>query len=163
MALQFDLLCSSPLWGDEALWQQLFAPVCARAGDALQISGDAECAVMLADDETIAALNEKWRGKKSPTNVLSFPADKHARAHGQLGDIVLSFETLKRESAAQGKDMAHHARHLFLHGLLHLCGHDHETEAEASVMEALEHKILLELGDPAPYEEDVQGGTQIRQ
>ncbi len=163
MALHLDLMTSSPLWGDIERWQHAFAQVCDTAGCILADGQDAECAVMLADDTTIQSLNNKWRGKNSPTNVLSFPTDAVSRAQGQLGDIILSYETLERESLSQNKELTHHARHLFLHGLLHLYGYDHETEAEAEIMEALEHKILLALGDPAPYEGEVQGGTQTRQ
>ena len=79
------------------------------------------------------ALNRDWRGKDKPTNVLSFPAPPPPGAPGprHLGDIVLAYETLAREAAAEGKALADHAAHLVVHGVLHLLGYDHEAEAEA--------------------------------
>ena len=104
-----------------------------------------EMTVVLADDAFVKELNGTYRGKNKPTNVLSFPSDSH------LGDVVLAFETVEREAAEQGKSFKAHATHLLVHGTLHLLGHDHEQEAEAEEMEALEVKILKKLGVANPY------------
>lgn len=105
--------------------------------------------ILLTDDDSVAALNERFRGKAGPTNVLSFPAPDNPEDH--LGDIALAYGVCAREAAEQGKPLAHHLQHLVAHGVLHLLGYDHLTEAEAEEMEALERRILAGLGVPDPY------------
>jgi len=73
-----------------------------------------------------------------------------------LGDIALAEETIIREAADQGTPLAHHVQHLVVHGLLHLLGYDHETPGEAEDMEALEIKILADLGIDNPYTGELQ-------
>ncbi len=68
-----------------------------------------------------------------------------------LGDVVLAFETAAREADEQGKPLSDHLSHLIVHGVLHLLGYDHATEAEAVAMELLETSILASLGVPDPY------------
>jgi probable rRNA maturation factor len=130
----------------------------ARAAEAAlavtyEASGDYEASVMLTDDAHIQELNRTWRGKDKPTNVLSFPAPEQPGATGprHLGDIALAYETLVRESEDESKELAHHFAHLIVHGVLHLLGYDHEVEAEAEIMEALEVKALATLGIADPY------------
>ena len=106
-------------------------------------------AILLADDERLAALNAGFRSKAGPTNVLSFPAP--ANPEGWLGDLALAYGTCVREAEAQGKHLEHHLQHLVAHGVLHLVGYDHEGDSEAEIMEALEVKILEGLGAPDPY------------
>ncbi len=117
--------------------------------------GEVEVSVLLADDTTVRELNRTWRGKDKPTNVLSFPAapqPRHAEAALPLGDVVLAYETMVRESEEQGKLLQNHLVHLLVHGTLHLVGQDHETGlAEAEAMEALEVAALATLGIPDPY------------
>ena len=105
--------------------------------------------LLLADDAAVRELNAQWREQDKPTNVLSFPAPPTTAPH--LGDVALAFETCAREAAEQDKPLAHHLAHLVAHGVLHLLGWDHETDAEASEMEALERRILADLGVPDPY------------
>lgn len=114
-----------------------------------------ETAFLFTGDNAVAALNAKWRGRAHATNVLSFPAKNvktPAREARPLGDVVLASGVVTREAAAQGKTLPHHATHLIVHGLLHLLGHDHETEIEAATMENLETEILKGLGVPDPYD-----------
>jgi probable rRNA maturation factor len=114
----------------------------------------AELSIVLGDDTLVRALNQQWRGQDKPTNVLSFPAQSAALspdAPRLLGDIVLAFETLEAEATAQGKPLAHHLRHLVVHGVLHLVGFDHEAAGEAERMEAVEVAVLAKLGVPNPY------------
>ena len=124
---------------------------CARkaACAALASREDGSVAILLADDEAIRELNREWRGQDKPTNVLSFPAPVTAAPH--LGDVALAYETCAREAAEQGKPLKHHLAHLVAHGVLHLVGWDHQTDAEADRMEALERDILARIGVPDPY------------
>jgi len=117
-------------------------------------SAAVEVSVVLADDATVRALNRDHRGKDKPTNVLSFPigGDGGPAAPMMLGDVVLACETVTAEAAAQGKSVADHLRHLVVHGVLHLAGHDHEDDAAAERMERLETRILADLGVGDPYE-----------
>ena len=89
------------------------------------------------------------------TNVLSFPANPPPGTPGRqpLGDVALAFGTVAREAESESKTLADHATHLIVHGVLHLLGYDHETEAEAEIMEALEVETLARLGIADPYRE----------
>jgi probable rRNA maturation factor len=115
-----------------------------------------ELGIMLTDNAGQQQLNQKYRGKRAPTNVLAFPSwDRSTRlpcgAPLLLGDVVLALEMVEREAADQGKTFADHFRHLVVHGILHLLGWDHQGEAAAAEMEALEISILAKLGVPDPY------------
>lgn len=138
----------------EAVIQRAIA---AAAGSVDDDVAEAEVAVMLTDDQGIRTLNSNWRGIDKPTNVLSFPAlqPEGARKPGDaprmLGDIAIAFETMRREADEEQKPFDHHLSHLAVHGFLHLVGYDHENDADAEEMEALEREILAELGIPDPY------------
>ena len=110
--------------------------------------GDA-VTILLTDDDSVRDLNARFRGKDYATNVLSFPAPQNPEGH--LGDIALAVGVCAREAAEQGKPHVHHLQHLVAHGVLHLLGYDHETDAEAEHMEGLERVILAGLGVPDPY------------
>ncbi len=131
------------------------AAVAERAGaatlDEIAPTDDGEpgVAVLLTSDETLAELNQRFRGKAGPTNVLSFPASANPENH--LGDVALAHGVCVREAAEQGKSLEQHLAHLVVHGVLHLLGYDHETDGEAEAMEALERSILESLGVPDPY------------
>lgn len=124
-------------------------------GEAARIAAGARgnIAIVLTDDAAIAALNKRWRGQDKPTNVLSFPAQAMPGTGepAHLGDIVIAFETMAAEAARDAKPFAHHLAHLAVHGYLHLLGHDHETDRDASAMERLETQILARIGVPDPY------------
>ncbi|MCK2053260.1 rRNA maturation RNase YbeY [Methylobacterium sp. 37f] len=117
--------------------------------------GEVEISVLLTNDAAVQDLNRTWRGKDKPTNVLSFPAapqPTHPGVPRPLGDVVLAYDTMLRESAEQSKPLSDHLAHLLVHGTLHLLGQDHETgEADAEAMEALEVAALRTLGVPDPY------------
>jgi probable rRNA maturation factor len=131
--------------------------VAAAALGAGELEEEAELSIVLADDETVRALNRDWRGQDKPTNVLSFAAldDEGAPvvpgAPLLLGDVVLAFETTAREAAEMGKPLADHLGHLVVHGVLHLLGWDHQDDEEAAEMEGLETSLLEALGIPDPY------------
>ncbi len=116
----------------------------------------ASAAVALSSNAAVRELNAAYRGKDAPTNVLSFPAPAlppgiTAEGPRELGDVVLALETLVDEAKAAGVPPTHHFQHLLVHGVLHLMGYDHETDAEAERMEALETALLARLGIPDPY------------
>jgi probable rRNA maturation factor len=110
---------------------------------------EAELTVLLTDDAEQRGLNAQFRGKDKPTNVLSFPSPAFAAPH--IGDVALAFETCAREAEAQSKPLDDHLSHLVAHGVLHLLGWDHESDAEAEAREALERKVMARLGVPDPY------------
>jgi probable rRNA maturation factor len=127
-----------------------------RAMASSRFASNIELGVTLADDVEQQRLNREHRGQDAPTNVLAFPAWEPGRpvpsgAPVLLGDVVLAFETVAREAAEQAKPFADHFRHMIVHGVLHLLGYDHQTRAEAAIMELLETSILAELGVPNPY------------
>jgi len=112
----------------------------------------AELAVTLTSDRAIRALNRRWRGKDAPTNVLSFPApEQRPGGPRHLGDVVIAYETVASEAAAENKAFGHHLAHLAVHGFLHLLGYDHESDRQAEAMERRERRILARLGVPDPY------------
>lgn len=123
----------------EAVYAALARIAHARAGDVV---------VLLTGDDTVHALNKRFRNQDKPTNVLSFPAPS---SENYPGDVALAYETCAREAAAAGKSLEDHAVHLVLHGVLHLNGYDHQEEGEAAEMEALESAILIGLGMEDPY------------
>jgi probable rRNA maturation factor len=93
-------------------------------------------------------LNREFRGLDYATNVLTFVYDQDPVVSG---DIALCAPVIAREARDQGKTPEAHWAHLVVHGMLHLQGHDHEKAREARRMEALETRIVMELGYPDPY------------
>lgn len=118
-------------------------------------SEDAELGLCLVDEDESRDLNRRYRGKDKPTNVLSFDAGlPDGLEHPLLGDLVICAPLLQREAQEQNKDCTAHWAHLVIHGVLHLLGHDHRSEAEALEMERLETRILDGLGYDDPYQPD---------
>jgi probable rRNA maturation factor len=105
--------------------------------------------LLLTDDNTIGDLNRRFRQRDQPTNVLSFPAPQNPERF--LGDIALAYGVCAREAREQGKPLKHHLQHLVAHGVLHLLGYDHVSDAQAEEMENLERAVLAGLGIPDPY------------
>jgi probable rRNA maturation factor len=119
-----------------------------------------EISLLACNDARIAELNEAFRGRAAATNVLSWPAFDglvpEQDADGDLeplflGDLALAYETCAGEAAEAGQPFEAHLRHLVVHGVMHLLGHDHETDDAADEMEAFEAKILARMGVPNPY------------
>jgi len=107
-----------------------------------------ELSIALVDDKEIQFLNKKFRGKNKATNVLSFPSNGPAPI---LGEIILSYETLKKEAEELLIPFKHHLIHMLVHGFLHLQGFDHQTDEDAAIMEKLEVRVLLDLNIDNPY------------
>jgi probable rRNA maturation factor len=99
-----------------------------------------------------AALNETYRQRSGPTNVLSFPCDDSPHLDTPLlGDLVICAPLVLREAREQHISAVEHWAHLTVHGTLHLLGYDHEEPREAEIMEGLEAEILVALGYKDPY------------
>ncbi len=115
-----------------------------------------EVSVLLTGDNEAARINAAWRNKSYATNVLSFPAASAGELPGDasrpLGDIVLAAGVVAREALEQKKPMDRHLSHLIVHGVLHLFGYDHATEADADRMERAEAAVLRVIGFPDPYD-----------
>ena len=183
MKLSLDISVPSPLWRRLPRARPIARETIAAAAENRGLSEGGDVSLCLADDAALRALNLSWRGFDKPTNVLSFPSTTAAHvdavddrvgcaqrarlqpavAHRSapvvsLGDIALAYETLAREAEDLGVPLADHYRHLLAHGFLHLIGYDHETDAEAERMEALETRILTRLGVGDPYVREVVGG-----
>lgn len=118
----------------------------------LQLASSQAC-VALSSADVVRRLNREFRGHDKPTNVLSFPAAGPRSGDGprQLGDIVLAAEVVLAEALEAGIPARHHLQHLLVHGLLHLLGYEHETDAAAAEMERLEVAILGRIGVADPY------------
>ena len=145
---QIEFVVEDPRW--EALEQ--LQPICARilteAAEKIEDFRDGTAVVLLTDNAAVQALNSSFRGKDSPTNVLSFPAPEN---EDYPGDIALAFEICAQEAETAGKSLLFHTIHLILHGVLHLNGFDHQQEDEADAMEAMEIALLASQGISNPY------------
>ena len=147
MSARIEVEVDDPAWDTTVPLAEILAIAAGEA--ALPSNRTGTIAVLLTNDATVAALNQRFRGKDGPTNVLSFPAPANPEDH--IGDIALSYGVCAAEAQAQGKILADHLQHLVAHGVLHLVGFDHETDAEAEAMEAREREILSGLGVSDPY------------
>jgi len=149
---------------DVIIEDEAWAGLCdlrSMAGEAVKAArkamGEAElrpgaAAVLFTGDAAMADFNQRFRQKEGPTNVLSFPAVETSENH--LGDIALGWGVCAREAEAAGKSCADHARHLVIHGYLHLQGYDHQSDEEAELMEAIEVRALKRLGVADPYAQE---------
>ena len=156
--IEIDVALDDDRWAGVVPDLEAFVVRAVQAGFAIAPNaptGPVEVSILLTDDSAVQALNRTWRAKDKPTNVLSFPAaaqPTHGGAPTPLGDVVLAYDTMLRESVEQSKPLADHLAHLLVHGTLHLLGQDHETgEAEADAMEGLEVAALRTLGVSDPY------------
>lgn len=118
-------------------------------------SVDSEIVIRLVDGEESAELNQQYRHKAGPTNILSFPFEApDGFEMDLLGDLVICAPLIAEEARQQGKALWHHWAHITIHGVLHLLGYDHIEDAEAEEMEALEIKLLHQLNIANPYQEE---------
>lgn len=160
--VEIDVSVSDPQWNDSFLELEELAKL--AVGFALDIAmlpeavreRDLEASVVLANDDLLQVLNREYRKMDKPTNVLTFAtldSDDPPPPDGPfpLGDVILSYQTIDRESAEQGKFFRDHFVHMIVHGTLHLIGYDHMTEDEANIMETLEIRILEKMHIQNPY------------
>jgi probable rRNA maturation factor len=159
ISLDIDVVHDGGDWTSVADAERLVRAAAAALAAETGLSSGEICVALSADAE-VAELNATYRGKPAATNVLSFPAVPLVPVDGEprfLGDVVLALETMQREAADLGLAVAHHLQHLVVHGMLHLLGYDHQTDAEAEAMEALEVRILARLGIADPYAAAAEG------
>lgn len=163
--LNLDINITSKKWNDHNIdlneFILKFASEALAVSNIFKIAESAELSILLTTDQKIRKLNNEYRGKDKPTNVLSFPLQqikpgKFLKSHAlegvvYLGDIIFSYATIKKEALSEGKDFLEHFAHLIIHGTLHLIGFDHECDKDASQMEALEIKLLKKFDIASPY------------
>lgn len=116
------------------------------------VEQDTEIVVRIVDEQESAELNQQYRHKSGPTNILSFPVEVPEGIElNLLGDLVICAPVLEKEAREQNKPLAHHWAHIIVHGILHLRGYDHIDESEAELMENKEIIILNQLQINNPY------------
>ena len=107
--------------------------------------------IRVVDEVEMEALNERYRGKSGPTNVLAFEADQAERDQGCLGDVVICAPEVFREARQYGHAAEARFAHMTIHGLLHLLGYEHDDAGMAARMEGMERTAMERLGYPDPY------------
>lgn len=113
---------------------------------------DSSINLKILTDEDIKELNKKFRNKNTTTNVLSFSNEDVSKSiTGNLGDIAISYEFVKRESKEHKKNFDDHMIHMLVHGVYHILGFDHENDEMADIMETKEAKLLKKLDIKNPY------------
>jgi probable rRNA maturation factor len=170
--INIDVALKSKKWSEEKSIENFIEKICKKIIPFTDLKKilvkdlTLELSVSLVCDAQIKKINQQFRQKNKATNVLSFPAldEKLLRKVGLkkaikpyqhlfLGDIIISYETLKKEALAQKKKFKDHLTHLILHSILHLLGHDHEDKKMAEKMEGLEIKILKNFKIANPYQQ----------
>ncbi len=144
-----DIEVEDPAWTEALANAEALVLEAAEATLASEGAVGEGVTLLLTDDVSIKDLNRRFRQQDQPTNVLSFPAPQNPERF--LGDIALAYGVCAREAREQGKPLAHHLQHLVAHGVLHLLGYDHMSDAQADEMEDLERAVLAGLGIPDPY------------
>ena len=151
----------APGWADDLADPEGIVRTAAEAvlvSSAAAGAGASTLSILLADDETLRGLNSQFRGLDKPTNVLAFEGDDPdeipSATNRHLGDIAVAYETVAREAQEQDKTLKEHLSHMIVHGVLHLFGYDHQTDADRQQMESIERTVLARLGVPDPYDPD---------
>ena len=167
MSLNYDFVVKDWRWDAEEL-SEIGARVAVALSDYLAFPDMASAVVMACDDKKIANLNQSFRGKLQPTNVLSWPSVELAAkipgerpvlaTDAELGDIAIAFETCIGEACAANLAIVDHIAHLLIHATLHLLGYDHIEDTDAELMEQIEIDVLAKLSISNPYRVNV--GTQ---
>jgi len=113
---------------------------------------DSEVTIRLVDEQESQQLNNMYRGKEKPTNVLSFPFEAPPGIElNLLGDLIICKQVVEKEALEQNKTVSAHWAHMVVHGALHLLGYDHIEDKDAEEMESLETEIMQKMGFNDPY------------
>ncbi len=137
---------------DDGQFRRWISAALEGAQTRVDVDATLEVSIRINNVEEMADLNQHYRHKAGPTNVLAFPAAlPEAVACNLIGDIVICAPVVIEEAQQQHKTPLHHWAHITVHGLLHLLGFDHVDDADAQQMESLEIAILRHLGLPNPY------------
>lgn len=148
-------------WYAADQWHILIHKIITQVINNLALKAKIEVSVLLTNNHEIQILNKQYRDKDKPTNVLSFPNLSYDEIRRMptnspyaimLGDLALAFETILTEAQEEKKVFLNHFYHLVVHGMLHLLGYDHETDAEAELMQTKEIEILKTLDITDPYQ-----------
>lgn len=133
------------------------ALICEWALQALAGNTDkTDVTIRIVNLAEMTELNQTYRGKTGPTNVLSFPAElpeEAANEFPELGDIVICAEVVNQEALQQHKSQQSHWAHMVVHGIFHLLGYDHINDDEAEEMEKCEIEVMQQLGFANPYQD----------
>ncbi len=145
--IEIQRACESseiPVDEDFRLWAEYALKRLDRSGSVV---------IRLVDANESQSLNLQYRNKDYATNVLSFPFETPEFVEeNHLGDLVICVPVVNGEAREQGKKPLSHWAHMVIHGMLHLMGYDHETDAQAEEMESLEIELLKQLAINNPYE-----------
>lgn len=165
--LQVSLEIRSPEWDSKKDWEKSIKEILTLSlKEVAPHLSTSEISIVLTNDKEIYEFNKAYRNKDKATNILSFPQQepfffKKEQKNKKkqlppllLGDLMISYETVNQEAIDQKKIFTDHLTHLLIHGMLHLLGYDHETEAEAQIMESLELKLLRKFSISDPYQEE---------
>jgi probable rRNA maturation factor len=158
-------LSVEPMWPDED-WESLCDKAIAAAlsvapyAALVETQATVSISIRFADNQEVQGLNQGYRDKNKPTNILSFPmvqrdmlgiAANTDDGEILLGDMILAHGVCAAEAMEKVIPLPHHISHLIVHGTLHLLGFDHLDDIEAEHMEALEVKALASIGLSNPY------------
>jgi probable rRNA maturation factor len=171
--IAIDIEVKSKKWQEEKNIAEFIKKTCQKIipltdlKNILKKDFELEIAISLVCDSQIKKINSQFRNKNEPTDVLSFLSldENLIRKIGLektvgstnylfLGDIVISFETLKKDAILQKKTLRNHLTHLILHAIMHLIGYDHIEPKMAKIMEQKEIEILKKLDIKNPYKID---------
>lgn len=158
--LELQIACEASNLPDTADFEQWLAKAFAieseQKGRSKSLAQPFDITIRIVNADESQSLNNDYRGKDKPTNVLSFPFEMPEGIEGLgvsiLGDLAICAEVVEKEAAEQKKTLGSHWAHMVVHGGLHLLGYDHIKEFEAQEMEALEVDILAQLGVEDPYQ-----------
>jgi probable rRNA maturation factor len=147
ITLDLQIACSNTQIPEQDQFQLWLNTVLSRYAQSFELT------VRLVDVQEIQQLNQQYRQKDKPTNVLSFPFEVPDGIElDLLGDLVICADVVNQEAVEQQKTANSHWAHMVIHGCLHLLGYDHITDDDAEEMESLEIILLKQLGYANPYE-----------
>lgn len=150
-SLKVDIVKEDVAWNGKILSKNKIRDTYEIILQECNLKGKFYFTVCYSNDNQIQLLNKEFRNKNKPTNVLSFPIHEKVGSFQYAGDIILSFETIQKESEVYNISFRHHLTHMIIHGILHLHGFDHIEESDWEIMTTKEIKVLERLKIKNPY------------